>query len=54
MLAGVVKKNDKRCYLDENGDYTASLDMDYPSLEEIYRELLKRKVSELNFIDLLR
>lgn len=54
LLAGVVKKNDKRCYLDENGDYTASLDMDYPSLEEIYRELLKRKVSELNFIDLLR
>lgn len=46
LLAGVVKKNDKQCYLDENGDYMASLDMDYPSLEEIYRELLKRKVSE--------
>lgn len=43
-LAGVVKKNDKKCYLDENGDYTASLEMDYPSLEEIYRELLRRKV----------
>lgn len=44
-LAGVVKKNDKKCYLDENGDYTASLEMDYPSLEEIYRELLRRKVN---------
>lgn len=45
LLAGVVKKNDKRCHLDENGDYVASLEMDYPSLEEIYRELLRTKVS---------
>lgn len=45
LLGGLVKKNDKLCHLDENGDYTASLDFDYPSLEEIYRELLRRKIS---------
>lgn len=45
LLGGLVRKNDKRCHLDENGDYTASLDFDYPSLEEIYRELLRSKIS---------
>lgn len=44
LLAGVVKKNDKQCHLNDSGDYMASLQMDYPSLEEIYRELLRRKV----------
>lgn len=45
LLAGLIEKNDKRCHLDEKGDYMASLKYDYPSLEEIYRELLKTKVS---------
>lgn len=45
LMAGLVKKNDKTCHLNEDGDYMASLDYDYPSLEEIYRELLKAKIS---------
>lgn len=45
LMAGLVKKNDKTCHLSEDGDYLASLDFDYPSLEEIYRELLKTKIS---------
>lgn len=45
LLAGIIKKNDKSCHLDKDGDYMASLDFDYPSLEEIYRELLKRRIS---------
>lgn len=45
ILAGIIKKNDKTCHLDDQGDYLASLDYDYPSLEEIYRELLKTKIS---------
>lgn len=45
LMAGVVRKNDKTCHLNEDGDYLASLDYDYPSLEEIYRELLKTKIS---------
>lgn len=44
LLAGIVKKNDKRCHLNNQGDYVGSLEYDYPSLEEIYRELLKTKV----------
>lgn len=44
LLAGVVKKNDKKCYLNDDGEYMASLQLDYPSLEEIYRELLHQKV----------
>lgn len=45
LMAGLVKKNDKTCHLSEDGDYLASLDYDYPSLEEIYRELLRTKIS---------
>jgi integrin beta 1 len=45
LLAGIIRKNDKTCHLNDNGDYMASLDYDYPSLEEIYRELLKRRIS---------
>lgn len=45
VLAGIIEKNDKRCHLNANGDYMASLKYDYPSLEEIYRELLRTKVS---------
>ena len=45
LMAGIVKKNDKTCHLSEDGDYLASLEYDYPSLEEIYRELLRTKIS---------
>lgn len=45
LLAGLIEKNDKRCHLNDKGEYMASLEYDYPSLEEIYRELLKTKVS---------
>lgn len=45
ILAGLVEKNDKKCHLDSTGEYMASLKYDYPSLEEIYRELLRTKVS---------
>lgn len=45
LLAGIIRRNDKRCHLNEKGDYMASLEYDYPSLEEIYRELVKKKMS---------
>ncbi|GAB0094468.1 Integrin beta [Sergentomyia squamirostris] len=45
ILSGTVLKNDKRCHLSDDGDYLASTEMDYPSLEEIYRTLVKHKVS---------
>lgn len=45
LLAGIVRRNDKNCHLSEKGDYMASLEYDYPSLEEIYRELVKKKIS---------
>lgn len=45
LIGGIIKKNDKKCHLNEEGDFTASLDFDYPSLEEIYRELLRSKIS---------
>lgn len=45
LLAGILRRHDKSCHLDDKGDYIASLEYDYPSLEEIYRELLKTKIS---------
>ncbi|XP_075153165.1 integrin betanu subunit [Haematobia irritans] len=45
LLAGITRKNDKKCHLNSEGEYLGSLVYDYPSLEEIYRELLKRKIS---------
>lgn len=45
LLAGITRKNDKKCHLNAEGEYLGSLVYDYPSLEEIYRELLKRKIS---------
>lgn len=45
ILAGITQRNDKKCHLNEQGEYLGSLQYDYPSLEEIYRELLKRKIS---------
>ncbi|XP_063702921.1 integrin beta-nu-like [Culicoides brevitarsis] len=45
LLGGAPQRNDAKCHLTSNGDYSNSLFMDYPSLEEIYRELLRRKHS---------
>lgn len=46
LLAGIVRPNDRRCHLDAaTGDYTASLQQDYPSLAEMAAELRARKVS---------
>lgn len=45
LLGGTPVRNDGKCHIDRNGDYTSSLTMDYPSLEEIYRELVRRKVN---------
>lgn len=45
LMAGIVRKNDKTCHLSEDGDYLGSLIYDYPSLEEIYRELLRTKIN---------
>ncbi|XP_055851878.1 integrin beta-nu isoform X2 [Episyrphus balteatus] len=45
ILAGASIKNDRKCHLDESGEYTESLFFDYPSLEETYRELVKQKIS---------
>lgn len=45
LLAGITKRNDKQCHLSPEGEYLGSLEYDYPSLEEIYRELVKRKIS---------
>eukprot|EP00099_Drosophila_melanogaster_P013348 NP_001303333.1 integrin betanu subunit, isoform B [Drosophila melanogaster] len=45
LLAGIIQRNDKQCHLNKAGEYTGSLNYDYPSLEEIYRELLRRKIN---------
>ncbi|XP_001357510.4 integrin beta-nu [Drosophila pseudoobscura] len=45
LLAGIVERNDRQCHLNRAGEYTGSLEYDYPSLEEIYRELLRRKIN---------
>lgn len=48
-ISGAVKRNAKRCGLDNTGSYVKSLEYDYPSLEEIYKQLLKRKVCIFSF-----
>lgn len=45
LLAGITKRNDKKCHLDQSGNYVAALELDYPSLEEIYHELIRTKIS---------
>lgn len=45
LLGGAIARNDKKCHLNTKGEYTASLVQDYPSLEEIYRELINKKVN---------
>ncbi|XP_053673915.1 integrin beta-nu [Anopheles nili] len=45
LLAGIVPENDKQCHLDENGNYVDALKYDYPSLEQIWRVLLRSKTA---------
>lgn len=45
LLVGAVRRNDRRCHLSAHGEYMAALQLDYPSLEEMYYELVRRKVS---------
>uniref|UniRef100_A0A336LEA7 Integrin beta n=1 Tax=Culicoides sonorensis TaxID=179676 RepID=A0A336LEA7_CULSO len=45
LLGGAPLKNDGKCHIDSRGEYRSGLTMDYPSLEEIYRELVRRKVN---------
>ncbi|XP_055593573.1 integrin beta-nu [Uranotaenia lowii] len=45
LLAGITERNDKTCHLSETGEYTGTLLYDYPSLEEIYRVLMKSKIA---------
>ncbi|XP_055541726.1 integrin beta-nu [Wyeomyia smithii] len=45
LLAGITERNDKQCYLSDEGEYTGSLTYDYPSLEEVYRVLGKSKTA---------
>lgn len=45
LLGGVIHKNDKKCHLDENGKYLKALELDYPSVEEIYHVLIDKKVN---------
>lgn len=44
-LAGISQRNDGVCHLNEVGEYSKSLLMDYPSLEQIYRVLLRQKIN---------
>lgn len=44
ILGGAVKPNDKQCYLNSEGEYTAAKYLDYPSMEQVYRVMLEKKV----------
>lgn len=44
-LSGIVKPNDKKCHLDNNGQYLGAFMSDYPSIAEIYNELLEQKIN---------
>ncbi|XP_062546977.1 integrin beta-nu [Armigeres subalbatus] len=45
LLAGITERNDKKCHLSDQGEYTGTLMYDYPSLEQIYRVLAKSKTA---------
>ncbi|KAL1375620.1 hypothetical protein pipiens_004614 [Culex pipiens pipiens] len=45
LLAGITQRNDKQCHLSQEGEYSGTLQYDYPSLEEIYRVLVKSKTA---------
>lgn len=43
-LVGAVKKYSEKCSLNKEGYYSKSLVYDYPSLEDIFQQLLRKKV----------
>ncbi|XP_076319797.1 integrin beta-PS-like isoform X1 [Tachypleus tridentatus] len=43
-LAGIVKPNDAKCYLNKEGYYTMSMSQDYPSVEQLNNQLSRNKV----------
>uniref|UniRef100_A0A182JW23 Integrin beta n=1 Tax=Anopheles christyi TaxID=43041 RepID=A0A182JW23_9DIPT len=45
LLAGIVEENDKQCHLDSDGNFVDALKYDYPSLEQIWRVLLRSKTA---------
>uniref|UniRef100_A0AAG5DE36 Integrin beta n=1 Tax=Anopheles atroparvus TaxID=41427 RepID=A0AAG5DE36_ANOAO len=45
LLAGIVEQNDKQCHLDDAGNLVDALKYDYPSLEQIWRVLLRSKTA---------
>lgn len=49
-LAGIIKPNDGKCHLDENGFYTHALSLDYPSISQIYKILHQNKVSKVEIM----
>ncbi|XP_076243950.1 integrin beta-nu [Calliopsis andreniformis] len=44
-LGGAVKRQDFKCHLNEQGEYTLSKEYDYPSLAEIFKLLKENKVN---------
>ncbi|GAB6024644.1 hypothetical protein CHUAL_009784 [Chamberlinius hualienensis] len=44
-LGGIVKPNDEKCHLDNDGLYTQSSEQDYPSLSQINRIIQERKIN---------
>lgn len=45
LLLGAVERNPGICLINSNGSYVTPLKHDYPSVEEIYRQLKKRKIN---------
>lgn len=46
ILGGATKRNTANCSLDDDGNYMKSLVYDYPSIEDIDRQLLRSKVTD--------
>ncbi|XP_058062590.1 integrin beta-nu [Anopheles bellator] len=45
LLAGIIRENDKQCHLSADGNFVDVLKYDYPSLEQIWRVLLRSKTA---------
>lgn len=45
LLAGYIKRNKDLCLVDNSGNYTSLTHYDYPSLEEIHRQLKNKKIN---------
>jgi len=44
-LAGIVRPNDAKCHLDEKGNYTHSLELDYPSVSHLAYTITHKDIS---------